>query len=89
MKIDVFEGGNRLAITRGWKDDLELLDLFQTIAINDPFERQNQHQDNPRQTALAFLLRQYPAHSSVLALLQDRVQNDPDPQLRKWARGRV
>jgi hypothetical protein len=53
--------------------------------LNDPFEREYDWQDNPRQVALKVLVQQYPDHPKILELLRDRAQNDNDEQLREWA----
>jgi hypothetical protein len=78
-------------LARGWKDDPDLFELFWSIALNDPFQRSDSDffasiQNNPRQAALSALLQNYPdRRSEVLALLNDRAQQDPDEQLRQWA----
>jgi len=46
-------------------------------------------QDNPRQTALEAIVEQYPDHPQTLPLLQDRAENDPDEQLREWAKKKL
>ena len=61
-------------------------ELFYDNALNDPFEREYEFQDNPRQTALKAIVEQYPDHPQTLPLLQDRAENDPDEQLQKWAK---
>jgi hypothetical protein len=53
--------------------------------LNDPFKREYDWQDNPRQIALNVLVQQYPDHPKTLELLRDRAQNDNDEQLREWA----
>ncbi len=47
-------------LARGWKDDPETFELLCDIAINDPFERKYESQDNPRQIALEIMVNQYP-----------------------------
>ena len=46
-------------------------------------------QPNPRQTALEAIVKQYPNHPQTLPLLQDRAENDPDEQLREWAKKKL
>ena len=72
-------------LARGWKDDLSLLDFWCDCALQDPFQREYDFQDNPRQIALQVVVQQYPEHSQTVELLRDRAQNDSDEQLRTWA----
>ncbi|WOD37516.1 HEAT repeat domain-containing protein [Nodosilinea sp. E11] len=72
-------------LAKGFKDDLNLFELWCDRALNDPFEREYEWDDNPRQTALNVLVQQHPGHPKTLELLQDRAQNDNDVQLREWA----
>ena len=74
-------------IAEGWKDEPWLRAFLSNIAINDPFKREKEEQSNPRQTALEFLVKQYPNHPQTLELLKDRAENDNDEQLREYARG--
>ena len=60
--------------------------MFYRIALNDPFQRENDFQDNPRQTALEAIVEYYPEHPQIFPLLQDRAENDPDEQLQEWAK---
>ena len=64
---------------------LILFDFFCSCVIHDTFEREREHQLNPRQTALEALLTHYPTHPKTIELLRDRAANDPDEQLREWA----
>ncbi|MGD1701441.1 HEAT repeat domain-containing protein, partial [Dapis sp. BLCC M229] len=73
-------------IATGWKNQPEILELLHRIALNDPFQREDRFQDNPRQIALEAIVKQYPDHPQTLPLLQDRAENDPDEQLREWAK---
>ncbi|MBW4494896.1 MAG: HEAT repeat domain-containing protein [Oscillatoria princeps RMCB-10] len=72
-------------LARGWKDEPELFELLRTCAVSDPFERQKDWQDNPRQTALAAIVKLYPNHPQTLPLLRERAENDPDEKVRKFA----
>jgi hypothetical protein len=65
-------------LARGWKDDPELFELLCDVAINDPFDREYDWQDNPRQTALAAMIELYPDRPQTLELVRDRAQNDSD-----------
>ncbi|NET40171.1 MAG: HEAT repeat domain-containing protein, partial [Cyanothece sp. SIO1E1] len=72
-------------LARGWKEDSSLLDFWCDRILNDPFEREDDFEANPRQIALKVLVQQYPTHPKTYELLADRAQNDNDEQLRKWA----
>ena len=83
-------------LARGWKDnpgmweflrDRAINDPFvrRDRAINDPFVRQHDWENNPRQTALEVIVKQYPHHPQTLSLLRDRASNDPDEKVREFA----
>ncbi len=55
-------------------------------AINDPFERDYNFQDNRRQIALETMIQHYPNHAQTLTLLQDRAKNDSDEKVREFAK---
>ena len=76
-------------LARGWKDDPELFELLCDVAINHPFERQYDFQDNPRQVALAATIELYPDRTETLELVRDRAQNDGDQQLREFAQQKL
>ncbi|NJO53363.1 MAG: hypothetical protein HC840_32590 [Leptolyngbyaceae cyanobacterium RM2_2_4] len=61
--------------------------------LNDPYEQGTgafaMFENNPRQIALAAILRNYPDHPQTLKLLRDRATNDPDEQVRKFAKKRL
>lgn len=63
----------------------EGINLLFHVVQNDPFVREDKKQRNPRQVALKILLEIHPIHPKTIELIQDRVNNDPDEQLRKWA----
>ncbi|MGD1860102.1 MAG: HEAT repeat domain-containing protein, partial [Leptolyngbyaceae cyanobacterium] len=73
------------ALATGFKDDPTLFEFWCDRILSDPFEREYDWQDNPRQIALNVLVQQYPDHPKTLELLGDRAQNDNDEQLRQWA----
>jgi hypothetical protein len=54
-------------------------------ALNDPFERKEDWENNPRQLALEIIIKQYPNHLQTLPLLHDRAENDPDENVREFA----
>jgi predicted NACHT family NTPase len=78
------------ALAEGWKDDSDVYILLCNRAKHDPFERKEVREKNPRLSALWAVARRYP-HSSkdssspLFLLLNDRLENDPDEQVRKFA----
>jgi len=76
-------------IATGWKHEPGIFELFYRVALNDPFQRKYEFQDNPLQTALEAIVKHYPDHPQTLPLLQDRAANDPDKQLREWAKKKL
>ena len=58
-------------------------------AINDPFQRQEDWENNPRITALVAIVKQRPQHLQTLELLRDRAENDSDEQVRDFARKKL
>jgi predicted NACHT family NTPase len=76
-------------LAEGWKDDPELFELLCDVAINHLFDREEDWQDNPRQTALAAMIELYPDRPQTLELVRDRAQNDSDETLRKFAQKKL
>ncbi|MCL2934512.1 MAG: HEAT repeat domain-containing protein [Trichodesmium sp. MAG_R03] len=76
-------------IATSWKHQPETFELFYHTALNDSFQRKDEYEANPRQTALEAIVEQYPDHPQTLPLLQDRAENDPDEQLQKWAKRKL
>ncbi len=76
-------------ITEYWKGAPEITEFLCQVATNDSFERKKHWEGNPRQEALRTLLTHYPTYPKTLELLRDRAANDPDEQLRQWARERL
>jgi len=72
-------------IARGWKDEPEIFEWLGDIALNYPFKRLYESQDNTRKTALEIMLKQYPDRPKTLEILRDRFANDPDEQVRNFA----
>ncbi|HEY9708593.1 MAG TPA: hypothetical protein V6D48_10365 [Oculatellaceae cyanobacterium] len=58
-------------------------------ALNDPFERKKIWEDNPRQIALEAIIKQRPDSPQTLSLLRNRAENDPDEQLREFAKKKL
>ncbi len=72
-------------LARGWKDEPWVFEFLYNVALNDPFECQEDWETNPRQTALEIIIKQYPNYPQTLPLLQDRAENDPDEQVWEFA----
>lgn len=72
-------------LAKGWKDQPGMFEFLCDIAINDPFERKYNYQDNPRLAALEAIIEQYPNQYKTLPLLRNRAENDPDEQVREFA----
>jgi predicted NACHT family NTPase len=73
-------------LARGWKDEPWMFEFLCDRAVNDPFERKEDREDNPRRLALEIIITQYPNHPQTPPLLQDRAENDPDEKLREFAK---
>ncbi|NEN91166.1 MAG: NACHT domain-containing protein, partial [Okeania sp. SIO3H1] len=76
-------------IAAGWKHEPGIFEFFDRTAVNDPFQREKNWEDNPRQIALEEIVKHYPNHPQTLPLLQDRAENDPDEKLREWAKKKL
>ncbi|WP_446345533.1 hypothetical protein [Coleofasciculus sp. F4-SAH-05] len=76
-------------LAKGWKDEPWLFELLRARALNDPFVREKDWQNNPRQLALHIIIKQYPNHPQTLPLLCDRAENDPDEQVRNFAQNKL
>jgi hypothetical protein len=72
-------------LASGWKDKHGMFEFLCDRALNDPFERKEDREDNPRQLALEIIIKQYPDHPQTLPLLQDRAENDSDDKVREFA----
>ncbi|MBW4425842.1 MAG: hypothetical protein KME50_15675 [Nostoc desertorum CM1-VF14] len=49
----------------------------------------NRNQVPSRQIALKAIIEQYPQHPQTLPLLRDKVENDPDWQVRNFAQQKL
>jgi hypothetical protein len=76
-------------LARGWRNESGIFELLCDVAINDPFDREEDWQDNPRQTALAAMIELYPDRPQILELVRDRAQNDRDQKLREFAQEKL
>ena len=77
-------------LAREWKNEPGMFEFFYNITVNDSFKRSSniyaERETNPRQTALKVIHKYYPNYPQTLPLLEDRAENDPDEQLREWAK---
>jgi len=69
-----------------WSKEPGMFEFVYKCAINDPFEREFDLQDNPRQAALEAILEHHRDNPLTLELLRDRYENDTDEELRKFAK---
>ncbi len=76
-------------LARGWKDEPGMFEFLCDRTLNDPFERKDDGENNPRQLALEIIIKQYRDRPQTLPLLQDRAKNDPDEKLREFAKTKL
>jgi hypothetical protein len=79
------------AIVSEYEESSDLLELLHEIILhNVPIKKEFmeylEREYNPQKTALESLLTHYPTHPKTIELLRDRALNDPDEQLREWAK---
>lgn len=68
-----------------FREQLEVFEILYNCALHDSFERKEDWETNPRQTALESIVANYSASRQILDLLNDRGTNDPDEQVREFA----
>ncbi|MBO3461914.1 HEAT repeat domain-containing protein [Aetokthonos hydrillicola Thurmond2011] len=73
-------------LAQGFKDDPATFDIFYNCAIKDPFRCEEYRQDNPRRVALKAIIKHYSHYPQTLPLLRDKAENDPDEQVRVFAK---
>jgi predicted NACHT family NTPase len=73
------------ALGKSSQSQLDLLDIYYDCAVNDPFQRREERETNPRRIALEIIIKQFPQHPDTLPLLRDRAENDPDKVVREYA----
>jgi len=76
-------------LARGWRNESGIFELLGDVAIHDPFDREDEWQDNPRQAALAATIELYADRPETLELVRDRAQNDRDQKLREFAQEKL
>jgi len=78
-------GGAVKAIIENGQEDSELFEFLGNIALNDPFKREYDWENNPRQTALEALLENFSDTPKTLEILNQVSLNDSDEELRDFA----
>jgi predicted NACHT family NTPase len=76
-------------LAKHFKYQPELFNIYHNCAVNDPFERKEEHEINPRRIAVEIIIKQFPQHDQTLPLLRDRAKNDPDEQVREFAQKKL
>ncbi len=76
-------------LAHGWKDESWIFEFLYNRVLNDPFERKEDSEDNPRQLALEIIIKQYRDHPQTLPLLQDRAKNDSDEKVREFVQKKL
>ncbi|MEH2366353.1 MAG: HEAT repeat domain-containing protein [Nostoc sp.] len=77
------------ALAKHFRNQPELFEIYYNCAVNDPFERNQNYETNPRLIALEIIIKQFPQHPQTLPLLRDRAENDPNEQVRKFAQKKL
>ncbi|MDF5709826.1 MAG: NTPase, partial [Nostoc sp. S4] len=87
------EGSVRCAaiqtLAKHFRNQSELFEIYYNCAVNDPFERKRHYESNPRRVALEIIIKQFPQHPQTLPLLCDKVENDSDEEVRKFAQEKL
>jgi predicted NACHT family NTPase len=73
-------------IAKGWKEDPQTFDLLCDHAMYNPFKRQFDFENNPRQIALEAILKHYSDKPQTLELLKTIANNDSDAKLKEFAK---
>ncbi|MEH2399682.1 HEAT repeat domain-containing protein [Nostoc sp.] len=76
-------------LAKHFKYQPELFDIYHNCAVDDSFERKQEHETNPRRIALEIIIKQFPQYPQTLTLLRDRTVNDPDEQVREFAQKKL
>jgi predicted NACHT family NTPase len=77
------------AIIHYGQKDSELFEFLENITLNDPFEREDDWEVNPRQTALEALLENFSDTPKTLEILNQVALNDSDEELREFAQKKL
>ncbi|WP_375515604.1 hypothetical protein, partial [uncultured Nostoc sp.] len=77
------------ALAKHFRNQPELFEIYYNCAVNDPFEREQDYETNPRRVALEIIIKQFSQHLQTLPLLRDKAANDADEQVRKFAQQKL
>ncbi|MEH1940747.1 MAG: HEAT repeat domain-containing protein [Nostoc sp.] len=77
------------ALAKHFRYQPELFEIYYNCAVNDPFEREQNYETNPRRVALEIIIKQFPQHPDTLPLLRDKAENDLDEEVRKFAQQKL
>ncbi len=77
------------ALAKHFRNEHELFQIYYNCAVNDPFEREESYETNPRRVALEIIIKQFPQHPQTLPLLHDKADNDPDEEVREFAQEKL
>ena len=77
------------ALAKYFRNQPELFKIYYNCVVNDPFERKQDNETNPRRVALEIIIKQFPQHPQTLPLLRDRAENDPDEEVREFAQQKL
>ncbi|MEH2452832.1 NACHT domain-containing protein [Nostoc sp.] len=77
------------ALAKHFRNKPELFEIYYNCVVNDPFERKQDYETNPRRVALEIIIKQFPQHHQTLSLLRDKAENDPDEQVREFAQEKL
>lgn len=71
-----------------WKDEPGIFDFLWERTFHDPFVNKHpeRRQQNPRKTAIDIIFENYSDNPKIIELMRDRAQNDPDKQVREFAK---
>ena len=79
------------ALAKHFRNQPKLFEIYYNCAVNDSFEdmHNSTFNPNPRRVALEIIIKQFPQHPQTLPLLRDKVENDPDQEVRKFAQEKL
>nr|WP_322686911.1 HEAT repeat domain-containing protein [Nostoc sp. DedQUE07]MDZ8133626.1 HEAT repeat domain-containing protein [Nostoc sp. DedQUE07] len=79
------------ALAKHFRNQPKLFEIYYNCAVNDSFEDRHNSpfNSNPRRVALEIIIKQFPQHPQTLPLLRDKVENDPDQEVRNFAQQKL
>lgn len=75
-----------IVLSENWMDGPEIPKLFSRLITNNLVRRESWMRWSPVEEILKKLIEKYPTNPKTLEVLRDRSANDPDEQLREWAK---